>query len=79
MMLPILLFLHLLKFIVIHPRLVRLGERLIDKVIVKCLMQTFALMRWTEVFHKEDKEFDFVKAKKGELVVDRKKHINGNE
>ena len=33
-------------------------------------------MRWTEVFHKEDTDFDFVKAKKGTLVVNRRLYID---
>ena len=57
------------------PKLIRLSERLTDKTLCKCLLQTFALMRWTEVFHKEDAGFDFVKAKQGTLVVNRRKQI----
>ena len=42
-------------------------------------MQSFAMMRGVEEFHKDDANFDFVKAKQGKLIVDRSKHINANE
>lgn len=58
------------------PFLIRLGERLIDKIMLKCLTQTFALMRWSETFHKDDEAFDFVKQKKGELIVYHRDYIS---
>ena len=66
---------HLVKYLFVVPVVVRFVERLVDMVFVKVIMQTFALMRWQETFHKEDAEFDFVKAKTGKLFVDRSKHI----
>ena len=79
-MVLILLFLsHLCKYLLVLPTLVRGVERLIDMVLVKVLMQAFALLRSNEVYHKEDIEFDFVKAKTKKLVVNRGKHINPNE
>lgn len=46
---------------------------------LKCLTQSFALMRWTELFHKEDAGYDFVKDKKGELYVNNRNYINKSE
>ena len=70
---------HLLKYLWMHPKLIRISERLIDRYLTRIVLQTFAVMRCTEVFHKDDSGFDFVKARKGELVVDRKKYIYPNE
>jgi len=68
---------HVLQLVL--PKLIRICERLIDKTMLKCLMQSFAMMRGVEGFHKDDVSFDFVKAKQGKLVVDHRKHINANE
>ena len=61
------------------PALVRLSERCIDLVLGRVLVQTFALMRVTQVFHKEDADFDFVKAKQNRLFVDAGKQIEARE
>ena len=53
-------------------------ERILDVIMLKCLTQTFALMRWTEVYHKDDANYDYVKDKKGQLVVTRRRHMNKN-
>ena len=71
--------LHLLKYLLVHPKLIRISERLIDRFVTRIVLKTFAVMRAVEVYHKDDSGFDFVKARKGELVVDRKKYVNTNE
>ena len=76
LILLLLLVSHLCKYLLVVPALIRFNERLIDMFLVKALMQAFALMQSNEVFHKEDSEFDFVKAKTGKLVVNRGKHIS---
>ena len=63
---------HLLKYIWLHPKLIRLSERCIDLMVTRVIMQTFAVMKVKEIFHKEDQGFDFVKARKGELFVNRR-------
>lgn len=70
---------HVLKYICVHPWLIRAAERLIDIVLTRIVLQTFAVMRHQELFHKDDAGFDFVKAKKGELFVHRSKFINAAE
>ena len=67
---------HVLKYVLIVPFIQRWVERLIDLIFIKVIMQTFALMRWQELFHKEDAEFDFVKSKTNKLFVDYAKHIS---
>mmetsp|Transcript_35605 Transcript_35605/g.46858 ORF Transcript_35605/g.46858 Transcript_35605/m.46858 type:complete len:111 (-) Transcript_35605:569-901(-) len=75
-MLLLLALFHTLKYVLVLPVLLRFSERFIDLVLVKVVMQAFALMRWQELFHKDDAEFDFVKAKTGKLFVSRSKHID---
>ena len=77
-LLPIAMF-HLAKYLLFLPALIRLSERFTDKFVMKIILQAFAIMRWTEVFHKDDADFDFVKAKTNKLFVDKSKHIKASE
>ena len=63
---------HLFKYIWLHPKLIRVSERITDLLVTRVIMQTFAMMQVKEIFHKEDQGFDFVKARKGELFVNRR-------
>jgi len=46
LMLLLLALFHTLKYVLVLPVLVRFSERFIDLVLVKVIMQAFALMRW---------------------------------
>ena len=55
--------LHTLKYLLILPFLIRLIERLIDKTLGHIIMQIFAINSRTEIYHKEDGRYDYIKAK----------------
>ena len=79
LLLFMLLLFHTFKYFLVLPILIRFSERMIDKMFTEVMLQIFAVMRWTEVFHKDDTDFDFVKAKKGELFVNRRKYIDAGK
>ena len=76
LMLILLTTFHTIKYILVLPGLIRFSERLLDKIFTEVLLQIFGVTRWTEVFHKDDTDYNYVKAKKNELFVNRKKYIN---
>ena len=79
LILTLVAFCHLLKYILLHPVLIRFCERIIDLGLTRVILQTYAVMRCKEVFHKDDQGFDFVKAKKGELFVNRWQYMSNSE
>jgi len=62
-------FLHLCKYLVILPVLVRILEKSIDSMCGKILVSVSSFNNVKEVYHKDDKEFDFIKSQKGEVTV----------
>lgn len=63
------------KFILVAPVLIRWAEQLFSLLFGGSMLSSFATNIVTEEYHKKDSNFDFIKAKKGELVVDIWKNV----
>ena len=60
---------HAYKYIFLVPYLIRVLEKLFDSTCCKVMMNTASANSIKELYHKDDKGFDFVKSQKGELEV----------
>ena len=61
------------------PTLIRGFERFFQWVHSRLLITAFAAQKVTTTFHNKDAEFDFVKNKRGDLVVSARKHIRSSQ
>ena len=61
------------------PTFIRAFERANHWVHGKLLLTAFASQKFNLSFHTKDDGYDFIKQKKGELVVDVRKHISSRE
>lgn len=62
--------LHGLKYLLVVPALIRLAERFTDHLIGQLLMSVSSFNGLKMTYHREHKDYDFVKVQKGELKVE---------
>ena len=65
----VLCMLHLYKYILVVGPVVRLAEKFIDGLIGKLILSVTSFNNTPMSYHREHKEFDFLKFQKGELTV----------
>ena len=61
--------LHLFKYCLLAGPIVRLAERMIDGLVGKLILSVTSFNNTPMQYHREHKDFDFVKFQKGELTV----------